>query len=108
MPMTATTTQAAATTHSPVDAGLDYGERSVRLPLGYDPRDNWGGPGPIINCPAAPPPRECGYGCFGGFGGYGCSDYTYGLGYGTSRYGGCAYTPYSHFPGYSAWSGWRR
>src|SRR5690349_13291073 len=40
-------TQSAA--KSAADEGLEYTERSVRLPLGYDPAENFYGPGPVLD-----------------------------------------------------------
>ena len=113
---TATTasTASASVARFNIDEGLEYGPQSVRLPLAYDPRDNFGyGCGPITYAPAF-----CGS-VYGGYAGsYGFADsycgygggygYGYGRGYGYGggyrhAYGGHygAYAPFiSSFCGY--------
>ena len=73
--LTTQTRAAAASRTSSSDEAIEYGEQSVRLPYGYDPRENAGyGSGPLVYCPSFPGyvPESC----------YGPS---------TSAYGGCEY-----------------
>ena len=73
---TAPSTGAARTV---ADDGCEYTERGVRLPLAYDPRDNFGyGCGPVTYAPLF-----CGPG-YGYDGGYGYTGYRY-AGYDPSR-----------------------
>jgi hypothetical protein len=70
-------------TKSSTDEGLEYGEHSVRLPLGYDPAENFSPYGPIINLPLE---QACGEPYYGGIIGGGACDLgfrgVYGGGYG--------------------------
>jgi hypothetical protein len=90
VPAAAVTTAAAfPPAQASLDDGLEYGPQSVRLPLAYDPRDNFGyGCGPITYAPACGPS----YGGYGGYGGaYGYADAGYGYGYGRAYGGGYRY-----------------
>ena len=71
-----------------MDDGADFGEQSVRLPYGSDPRDNgYHGWGPVVHYPlynSYPVLPDPGYGGFG----YGYGSGYYGSGYGHGGYGG--------------------
>lgn len=80
-------TPAARVRQPSLDRGMEYGEQSVRLPYGYDPRESaFSGTGPVIHWPLS-----WGYssGACYGYGGYG-----YGHDYRSSHYS----------PGYGGWS----
>ena len=109
---------ASATTRVTVhdNDGVEYTERSVRLPLGYDPAENYGGGyGPVLNLPldtGYPEPYYGGilggYGYGGGYGyrhSYGYSDCGPLIGFGGGRgYGsGLGYHGSGHSSG--GWSG---
>ena len=65
-----------------LEVGLEFGEQSVRLPLGYDPRENaYYGGGPVVHFPyfdGYSYPSSCYSGPTYGYGGFG-----YGSGYGS-------------------------
>ena len=90
--MSLDSTTAARVRQPSLDRGLEYGEQSVRLPYGYDPRESaFSGSGPVIHWPLL---WGYSYGaCYGG-GGYGYDGYGYGNGYRSSHYS----------PRYGGWS----
>ena len=80
---------AQAAAKAQADEGLEYGEHSVRLPLGYDPADNYSPYGPVLNLPLEsvgyPEPYYGGIiggGCDLGFRGIYGGGYGYGRNYG--------------------------
>ena len=93
MVATKATTASAPVARFNIDEGLEYGPQSVRLPLAYDPRDNFGyGCGPITYAPLCYG-GYASYGGYGGYAGYGGSycygEPSYGYGYGIGHtYGG--------------------
>jgi len=78
-----------------MDAGADFGEQSVRLPYGSDPRDNgYHGWGPVVHYPlynsypVIPDYGGYGYGGYGsGYYGSGLYGSAYGYGSGGGYYG---------------------
>ena len=79
--MSLDSTTAARVRQPSLDRGLEYGEQSVRLPYGYDPRESaFSGSGPVIHWPL-----YWGYSSGAYYGGYG---HGYRSSHYSPRYGG--------------------
>jgi hypothetical protein len=99
-----TATTAPRVTRAAFEQGLDFGEQSIRLPYGYDPRENaFYGAGPVVHYPDY------------GFGGYSVTPWYGGFGYGSafgSYYGGYGYgygrPSFGHYARHGSMSLFRR